>query len=83
MDVHEFSVECVTRAPNAYTAIIAVKDDVGDGLPLNLRGMNLEPYKRNPVVMFAHGKGFLGAPGLDARGPVHRYPLGRPWPAAR
>ena len=64
MDVHEFSVECVTRAPNAYTAVIAVNDDVGDGLPLSLRTLDLEPYKRNPVVMFSHGigGGMLNAP---------------------
>ena len=37
---------------------------MGDGLPLNLRTLDLEPYKRNPVVMFSHGigGGMLNAP---------------------
>ena len=39
-----------------YTMTIAANDDVGDGRPINLRTMNFERYRKNPVVLFAHDR---------------------------
>ena len=39
-----------------YRAIIAVNDDVGDGMPIDLKSMSLDGYRRNPVVLFAHDR---------------------------
>ena len=39
-----------------YSMTIAANDDVGDGRPINLRTMNFDRYRKNPVVLFAHDR---------------------------
>lgn len=44
-----------------FEAVIAVNDDVGDGRPVRLRDLDLDAYRKNPVVLFQHDR-FSGLP---------------------
>ena len=37
-----------------YAITIAATSDIGDGNPLDIEGMNLERYLKNPVVLWSH-----------------------------
>ena len=50
------SLEPVERVNGAYSALIAVNDDVGDGQPIDLRSMDMDAYMKNPVVLLAHDR---------------------------
>ena len=53
----EFSLDPADKtAAGRYRAVIAVNDDVGDGRPINLRGMSLDAYRRNPIVLLNHDR---------------------------
>ena len=51
-----FPVDPAPADDGRFRAVIAVNDDVGDGAPIPLRSMDLESYRRNPVVLFAHDR---------------------------
>ena len=53
----EFSLDPADKtAAGRYRAVIAVNDDVGDGRPINLRGMSLDAYRKNPIVLLNHDR---------------------------
>ena len=61
----EFAItETRALGSNRYQATIAVNDDVGDGLPVNLRDMDTAAYMKNPVVLYSHDR-------------WSRYPIGQ------
>jgi len=43
------------RLPNGqHSIVIAVNDDVGDGYPIDIRGMDIDTYMKHGAVLFAH-----------------------------
>lgn len=63
----EFLCRASVRKDGTDVATIAVNDDVGDGHPIDLQRLDLEPYKRNPVVFFGHDR--WTEPGVIGRSP--------------
>lgn len=62
------TVREITRAPNGKRrAIIAVNDDIGDGMPIDLRNLDLSEYRANPIVLFGHDR--WEAPAVVGRSP--------------
>ena len=54
--VMNFVSDPATPVNGNYTAVIAVNDDVGDGFQINLRNLELDSYRKNPVVLWAHDR---------------------------
>ena len=49
-------------ARGRYRAVIAANDEIPSGPPIDLRNLDLEPYRRNPVVLYAHNRWADGLP---------------------